>query len=350
MSDYSEKLKIERTEQLRKLSLELPECAFEFFRGIENRTSLLTRIAYARDLKLFFTYLCNNINNFLGKKITELTLEELSTVSSTHIEMFLEYLSYFEDDTGKKHTNSATGKNRKLACIRSFYKYFLKKGKMEVNPAALVDMAKIYEKPIIRLDVNEVADLLDDVESGNELTHHEKCIHDTITAKRDLAIITLFLATGIRISELVGIDIGDIDFENNSFLITRKGGKQAILFFNPEAKAALLDYYNERKNIIPKDDDKEAFFLSIQKKRMGVRAVQMLVKKYASRTAPLKKISPHKLRSTFGTMLYNETGDIYLVADALGHKDVNTTKKHYAAQDELRRLYASKQIKLRDDF
>lgn len=349
MSDYTEKFNIQQTERLRKLCMELPECAFEFFRGIESRTSVLTRIGYGRDLKLFFKYLCNNIDYFMDKDIKELTVEDLSKVTPTNIEMFLEYLSCYEDENGKKVINSAGGKNRKLACLRSFYKYFIKKGKIEKNPAAIVDMAKIHEKPIIRLDVNEVANLLDGVETGSNLTVHEKSIHDSITAKRDLAIVTLFLSTGIRISELVGINISDIDFENNSFLVTRKGGKQAILFFGKEAKDALVEYYKERITIDPKDDDKDAFFLSIQKKRIGVRAIQQLVKKYAKHASPLKKISPHKLRSTFGTMLYNETGDIYLVADVLGHKDVNTTRKHYAAQDERNRLYASKQIRLRDE-
>lgn len=350
MSDYTDQLNMTQTEKLRKLSLELPECAFEFFRGIENRTSILTRIGYARDLKLYLNYLCSNINKFMSTPIVELTIEQIGSVSPTEIEMFLEYLSCYTDENGKKIVNAASGKNRKLACLRSFYKYFLKKEKIKFNPASLVDMAKLHEKPIIKLEADEVANLLDDVESGDELNEREKNIHDNATVKRDLAIITLFLSTGIRISELVGLNIEDFDFRNNSFKVTRKGGNEAILYYGDEAKTSLLEYLNERKNAIVKHKiDENAFFLSLQKKRIGVRAVQVLVKKYAQRTAPLKKISPHKLRSTFGTMLYNETGDIYLVADALGHKDVNTTKKHYAAQDEIRRLYASKQIKLRED-
>jgi site-specific recombinase XerD len=92
-----------------------------------------------------------------------------------------------------------------------------------------------------------------------------------------------------------------------------------------------------------------ALFLSIQKKRITARAVENLVKKYAAVATPLKKISPHKLRSTYGTMLYQETGDIYLVADVLGHKDVNTTRKHYAAISQDRRRIAAQVIKLRED-
>ena len=95
-------------------------------------------------------------------------------------------------------------------------------------------------------------------------------------------------------------------------------------------------------------DDKDALFLSLQIKRITVRAVENLVKKYATIAAPLKNISPHKLRSTYGTNLYHATGDIYMVADVLGHKDVNTTKKHYAAITEDRRKSAAKAVTLRN--
>ncbi len=119
-----------------------------------------------------------------------------------------------------------------------------------------------------------------------------------------------------------------------------------MLYFDEETAEALEGYLQERKNLgtyaLP-----SPLFLSMQGKRITVRAVENMVKKYARLAAPLKKISPHKLRSTFGTMLYGETGDIYLVADVLGHKDVNTTRKHYAAMSEENRRRASKAVKLR---
>ena len=92
----------------------------------------------------------------------------------------------------------------------------------------------------------------------------------------------------------------------------------------------------------------DAVFLSLQKKRMSVRTVENMVKKYAGLVTPLKKITPHKLRSTYGTSLYRETGDIYLVASVLGHSDVNTTKKHYAAQEDQRRKSARNIVQLRE--
>lgn len=103
-----------------------------------------------------------------------------------------------------------------------------------------------------------------------------------------------------------------------------------------------------RNSIIPEEGSENALFLSLQKKRMNVRSVENLVKKYARIVTPLKKITPHKLRSTYGTNLYRETGDIYLVADVLGHSDVNTTKKHYAALEDERRRSARNAVKLRE--
>ena len=111
----------------------------------------------------------------------------------------------------------------------------------------------------------------------------------------------------------------------------------------------MLDYYEERKHIIPCEGHENAFFLSLQRKRIGIRSVENLVKKYSQLVTQLKNITPHKLRSTYGTNLYRETGDIYLVADVLGHKDVNTTKKHYAAIEDERRRYARNKVRLREN-
>ena len=113
---------------------------------------------------------------------------------------------------------------------------------------------------------------------------------------------------------------------------------------------ALRDYIEgSRKHVIPQEGHERALFYSTQNRRISVSAVENLVKKYSRQVTPLKKITPHKLRSTYGTTLYQETGDIYLVADVLGHKDVNTTRKHYAAQDENRRRRAAKAVRLRED-
>jgi site-specific recombinase XerD len=164
-----------------------------------------------------------------------------------------------------------------------------------------------------------------------------------------LALLTLLLGTGIRVSECVGLDLNDIDFKNGGIRIHRKGGKEVTVYFGTEVEDALLDYLEERNQMIAEEGSENALFLSMQKKRIAVRSVENLVKKYSRMVTPLKKITPHKLRSTYGTSLYKETGDIYLVADVLGHSDVNTTKKHYAALEDERRRSARNKVKLRED-
>lgn len=352
-STYQEELNQERTLKLRQLINALPHFCKEFFIGIEPTTSIRTRIAYAYDLSMFFDYLHSNNPRFMEKSIDSFLPEDLDYVDSSDIESYMEYLNFYlkPDKDNPDHmlefSNKNKGKARKLSTIRSFYKYYYKRKKIKTNPALLVDMPKISEKPILRLEVDEVAKLLDTVETGQNLTPAQ-LKYQKFTRSRDMAILSLFLGTGIRISELVGINISDLDFNVNGFKITRKGGNQVVLYFSDEVRNAIEDYLKDRKAMQPVAGHEDALFLSLQRKRMSVRSVQTMVKKYTALVTNLKNISPHKLRSTYGTNLYRETGDIYLVADVLGHKDVNTTRKHYAAIDDDKRRMAAKVVKLRD--
>lgn len=330
---------------LRELLKTLPPFCNDFFRGIQEYTLPRTRIAYAYDIRVFFEYLHDN-NPIFGKlKIVEYPIDILNQVTRLDIEEYLEYCSYYVKD-GKEYMNDERGKMRKLASLRSFYNYFFQNEMIEKNPPSLVPMPKLHEKEIIRLDADEVAILLDIVESGDKLTKQQLRYHNK-TKVRDTALLTLLLGTGLRVSECVGIDLQDIDFKNNGIKIRRKGGFETIVYFGEEVEEALLAYITERQHIIPKEGHENALFLSMQNRRITVRAVEQLVKKYASLVTNLKNITPHKLRSTYGTTLYRETGDIYLVADVLGHKDVNTTRKHYAAIEDDRRRKAAKAVKLR---
>lgn len=338
----------ENTVKLRELLEFLPSFCEDFFRGIQNTTGSLTRLAYGYDLKLFFDYLSAHHEHFQNKDLKNLTIQDMEHISARDIERFIDYISLYSPEPDRTMENNEKGKARKIAALRTMFKYFFKKELLPSNVAALVELPKIHEKAIIRLEVDEVVKLLDEVESGDKLTERQKIYHEQ-TKLRDLAMLTLFLGTGIRISECVGLNIEDIDFESYSFVVTRKGGSQSALFLNDEIAGALSAYLDERVKIQAAEGDEHALFLSLQKKRMTPRAVQNLVKKYARIVTPLKKITPHKLRSTFGTSLYGETGDIYLVADVLGHKDVNTTRKHYAAMSEDRRRTAAKVTKLRDN-
>ena len=349
MPEYHEEIKKKTTLLLRERMRGLPIFLNDFFRGIADVTSVLTRIGYAYDLRVFFQFLSEECLELNGKPITEITLSDLNSVTADHIEEFMDYLNYYIRNEKARtliFKNDENGKSRKLSAVRTMFAYFFKKRVINSNPALLVDFPKRHTKNIIRLEINEIAKLLDEVESGEHLTERQKTYHK-YTKSRDLAIISLLLGTGMRVSECVGIDITHIDFDLNGIKVTRKGGNESILYFNGEIAEALKEYLSRRNEIQALDTDKDALFLSMQNRRISVRAVEKLVKKYAQLVTTMKKISPHKLRSTYGTQLYRETGDIYLVADVLGHTDVNTTKKHYAEMDESRRKDAAKYIKLR---
>lgn len=347
---YHEQKNIDYTLQLRELLGTLPPYAKDYFRAVEGRTSPRTRISYAYDFLVFFHFLLENNPSLCGKQVREITLNDLDQLKSDDIEEYQEYLKYYQTETAKQK-NSTGSIARKLSSLRSFFNYFYKKQLLKNNAVMQVDMPKKLDKAIIHLEPDEVAILLDGMESyGNQLTGQKKAYYEK-TKVRDLAIVTLLLGTGIRVSECVGLDLNDLNFREGSMRIIRKGGDEAVLYFGREVEDALLDYIDGPRKLIAAQalaGHENALFYSVQKKRISVHAVENLVEKYAQVFVPHKKITPHKLRSTFGTSLYKETGDIYLVADALGHSDVDTTRKHYAALEENRRRKAASAIKLRE--
>ena len=340
--NYYHERNLNNLERIDKLLQDLPPYIEDFLRGVETRTSTLTRMNYCYDLRIYFYFLSER--KFRGKPIIDITLDDIGSVTDTDLEIFLSWLSHYKYN-GKKLACDERAKARKLSTVRSMYKYFFNKGLIEVNNSTKVATPKLHEKEIIRLEGDEVSSILDVAEYGSELPSHARGYHDK-TKIRDIAILTLFLGTGIRISELVGLNDESIDFTNNSFIVTRKGGNQAILYFSEEVAAALEAYMEQKQGDKAIPPDEHALFLSMQYRRITVRAVENLVKKYAKIVSPLKKITPHKLRSTYGTNLYRETGDIYIVADVLGHKDVNTTRKHYAAITEDHRRSVANAVRL----
>lgn len=328
------------------LDNDLPDFCREYFVGISSNTTTLTRLNYAYDIRTFFNYVCSRISRFKTKTPKDITTADIETLTPFEIEAYLNYVEIYKKDGGLMR-NGERGKSRKLAALRSLVKYFEKKQVIRYNPTASVDTPKLHDKEIIRLNSEEIGTMMDVVESGEGLSVHQLKYQEN-TRIRDLAMVSLFLGTGIRVSELVGLDLDDVNFDDLSFVVTRKGGARVILYFSDEIAGYLYDYYSMRKSDTSLQKE-PALFLSLQKRRITTRAVENIIKKYSQIATPLKHITPHKLRSTFGTQLYRNTGDIYVVADVLGHKDVNTTKKHYAAiTDDIRRK-ASTKVSLHGD-
>ena len=345
---YHEQKDVENILRLREVLSTLPPFCRDYFRAIDTTTTTKTRISYAYDIRIFFQFLLDENPAFKDYKMTDFTVDVLDQIKALDLEEYQEYLKVYQAGD-KTETNGERGLKRKISALRSFYAYYYRREMIETNPTVLIDVPKIHDKSIIRLDTDEVALLLDYIEHcGDQLTGQKRVYYEK-NKERDMAIVTLLLGTGIRVSECVGLDIEDVDFKNNGIKVTRKGGNEMVVYFGPEVEKALKRYLEVRENIIPLEGHEHALFYSAQRRRIGVQAIENLVKKYSQQITTTKKITPHKLRSTYGTALYQETGDIYLVADVLGHKDVNTTKKHYAAIDDARRRQAAKAVKLRED-
>ena len=355
---YQEQITVTRLKKIQNFLHSLPPSCTDFVRSISMITSPLTRLAYVIDLNVFFGYLLGEISLFSDAHESAVSLvdEDINQISVHHLQGFIEYLTFYFKTTAtvtdatevqqKVFRNHESGVMRKLSTLRSYFEFLYREQRISGNVATLVSLPKLHEKPILHLQPNEVEKLLRFTQSGESLSPTQKKYHQ-LTVKRDFAILMMFLGTGMRVSECVGLNIEDIDHDAMGVLVTRKGGNQVVLYFPKEVNDALQDYITNRKQAIPKAGHENALFLSLQNKRISQRAVQIMVKKYSLFAAPLKKkMSPHKLRSTYATQLYHETEDIYLVADALGHSDVNTTRKHYAAISEKRRKEAAQNVHL----
>lgn len=348
---YKEQNDLENIRKLREVLNTLPAFCKTYFRSLETTKSTRTRLSYAYDLSVFFEFLRQNNPQFANTDTAAMRVPSawLDQLTKIDIEEYMSYLQDYQNKEGMNRTNKDAGILRKMAALRSMYQYFFINEDIKTNPPAQITIPRRHTKNIIRLDVDEVADMIDYVESGEKLTAAQRRTHNQ-TKLRDVAIVTLLLGTGIRVSECVGLNLTDVDFKNNCIRIIRKGGNEDVVYFGHEVEDALKEYMSvDRASMEPLEEHKDALFISLKKQRMSVRSVERMVKKYACQVTTVKKITPHKLRSTYGTNLYHETSDIYLVAEVLGHKDVNTTQKHYAATSEDRKRHAASVVTLREE-
>lgn len=294
--NYHKSSTIDYEFKIKDILKKLPSFCKDFIRHIEPVTEVRTRLAYISDIQFFFNYLViENINDL--DSIKNITIEYLNNLTSNDFYDYLEYLKLYKSD-GKIISNDNPARKRKLISIRALFKHLLKQ-KLINNPSIdLVSIPKLKDKTITTLDENEIKDLLNLLYTGNGLTDSELKYYKK-TKYRDIALFTLLLGTGIRVSECVGLNISDIDFNNMRIRIIRKGGNEAFVYFGEDTKNALFDITENKDKNLP-------LFVSLQGTRMTVRSIEKLVKKYCSKIS-IKKISPHKLRSTFGTSLYNKT-------------------------------------------
>ena len=247
---YREHTDMENTLKLRQVLATLPPFCKDYFRAIDTTTTAKTRISYAYDIRIFFQFLLDENPAFKDHAMTDFTVDVLDQIKAVDLEEYQEYLKLYQSGD-KTETNGERGLKRKISALRSFYAYYYKREMIHTNPTVLIDVPKIHEKSIIRLDTDEVAMLLDYIEHcGDTLTGQKRVFYEK-TKERDLAIVTLLLGTGIRVSECVGLDIEDVDFKNNGIKVTRKGGNEMVVYFGPEVEKALKRYLEVREESLP---------------------------------------------------------------------------------------------------
>lgn len=355
-------------EEMKKVKLqtesvcsELPDYVSLFIKSIKQRTEPKTRQAYVMDIRNFFEYIQEILfNNDDAFKLKDITLETLSSLDRGFFEDYMDHLElytkkykksyiregkeYFQETT-KEFSNDRNSIKRKLSTLRKFYNFLYINGYIENNNIIKVEIPKLKEKEIVYMTENEASDFIEGVVNGiNNDSAMSKAYHEKLGV-RDKAIVLLLLSTGLRVSECVGLDINDVDFVNNCVRVIRKGGKEGLVYFSDDTHEALKEYLDERKRIIGDIDTENALFLSSRKTRLSKRSIQSLVVKYAKATVPMKNITPHKLRSTYGTALNNKTRDIYVVASVLGHNNINTTAKHYSHMSDQRKEEIRNEVK-----
>ena len=208
--------------KLREVLKTLPPFCRDYFRAIDATTTTKTRISYAYDIRIFFQFLLDQNPMFKDKTMKDFTVDVLDQIKAVDLEEYEEYLKVYRSaDSSKTETNGERGVKRKISALRSFYAYYYKHEMITTNPSVLIDVPKIHDKSIIRLDTDEVALLLDYIEHcGDTLTGQKRMYYEK-TKDRDLAIVTLLLGTGIRVSECVGLDVEHVEFKNNGIKVTR---------------------------------------------------------------------------------------------------------------------------------
>lgn len=306
----------------------IPDILRDFLRYTQviQGQSIKTTTEYLYDLRLYFRFM-RKYKETLTLEIDDIDITEIDIdfIKTITIDDTFEFLAYLSTDRKVHHKSeyskkgiSANSRSRKISSLRSFFKYLVDKKKiLDVNPISNLDFPKKADTLPKYLDLEESTLLLQSIEGTNKV--------------RDYCIILLFLSCGLRVSELVGINLNDLGRE---FITIRgKGNKERMIFLNENCLVAINDYLEFRKK--PHLADKDALFISRQGNRINVQTVKWLVKKYVSQSGIRRDgISAHKLRHTAATLMYSNGLDLRTLQEVLGHKNLDTTKIYTHINDE----------------
>ena len=342
-SDYYKEKENNQKRRVKDIQGKLPVYAHPFVQHCMLDYQINTALAYAQDLLVFFQFLKERNPLCRDLEIAAIPESVLEGLTSQDIDEYQDFLKF--NDGEYAHDNNIRGLKRKMASLRSFFRYQVDHDLLPADPTLKASKGRRDRgKDIVRLDGDEVGRLMGVVENTALASERSKLISEK-TNLRDIAIVTLLLNTGIRVSECAGLDVDDVNFDDNTITIVRKGGKEARLYFGEDVRNTLRDYLKHERPAfaegIEKASDASALFLSLKRKRMAVRSIEYMIKKFAGHTISGKSVTPHTLRRSYGSMLYLQTGDIRLTSDVLGHKNVETTISAYADITEEHRMRAA---------
>ena len=367
MDGYTNQQRTKCFERIADICEGLPKYCGAYIRSVATKkdTSYRSGMQYAYEVQTFIRYAAG-VYNVPASKVTAAMLEELRPMD---IEQYIDSLSSYEtpedmeynrgirDEAekakaegatkreiaailsrpAKRHHKGVSARARSLAAVRGLYRYLVKNGMASKNPAELASSPVPTAKPVVALKPDDVETVLERVEetglSGRQKAFSEK------QRLRDTALFALLLYTGIRASECAGLDLSDIDWRDGRVKVLRKGGRIQMVYFNDYVKESLREYV-EKERVSPKYDS-DALFVTRFGERMSTKAIGNVVKKFTDGVSG-NKITTHKLRSSYATQLYKNTGDAMLVKDALGHQTLAVVQKYIDAADDNRRDAAKK--------
>ncbi|QUH26505.1 tyrosine-type recombinase/integrase [Serpentinicella alkaliphila] len=335
-------------EQCIMIESQLPSFMIDYFLYLKNAVALSSRLAYLEDVLFFCKYLINETNLTKAGTTSDITIEDFNSITSRDINNFIgNYCARYilkNENSIKVMENNQRTLSRKKSSLSVLFKYLYRD---EVITKNITDgfnpikLPKPQPDAIKRLDIDEVVSLLDLIDSGELLNEKEKVYWEK-TKYRDRAIFVLFLTYGLRVSELHQLNLSSFNFHRGEFKIYRKRGKEVLMPLNKTCEKVIKEYIEHGRPNIDSDDfvDKDALFLSLQKKRMTIRAIRNLSKKYTSLVMGLDKdngYSPHKLRATAATSLIQQGFSIYDVQNLLDHDNVTTTQLYAAHKKDVKR-------------
>ncbi len=289
------------------------------YTAVVKGNSEKTVCEYLLDLRTFFRFMITiwedispTLDEFEKISISRIDEEDVKRITRKNI---IEYLKY----AGFERENSTTTRMRKLSALRSFFQYaYTHEHMIDVNPVADIESPKKAQTLPKYLSVEEAVHLIETVNNDKE----------SKTRIRDYAIIVLFLNTGMRLSELVGLNIESFDRELTMVKVLGKGNKERIIYLNAAARSAVIDYLKIRLDSKHVRTSSNALFLSGREQRISNKTVQWMVGKYLDMAGyKMKGLSVHKLRHTAATLMYQSGKvDIRVLKDILGHEQLNTTQ------------------------